>query len=251
MAQEAIKGLIVSHDNQTIVVRAGDKDTPISLTPTTRIRGTSGVLGVRGDDAPPTSLIRGLAVEVTTAAGSSGLTASEVIFKNSDLATAQRINAGIASTDERVNANAAGIATNAAGIANNSARIDNVGEFNAAGRTKVYFASGSSHLTDAGKKDLLALAEQAKGITGYRLAVVGRADPTGNADANQRLSEARAKTVTNFLLENGGVLPGRFLPSVAVGESPVVQDVDPPGSNDEARRVTVTIAVSKSAQPAP
>ena len=60
------------------------------------------------------------------------------------------------------------------------------------GRAKVYFELGSSILSPQGKQDLQAIATQAKGHKGYRLAVVGRADPTGNAAANQRLSEARA-----------------------------------------------------------
>ena len=56
--------------------------------------------------------------------------------------------------------------------------------------------------------------------------------------------------VTAYLLQSCGVLPGSLLPAAAVGESPVFQDPSPPRSNAEARRVTVTIAVSKATLPA-
>jgi len=236
----ALKGMIVSHEGSTVVVRGSGGDTPVTVTGSTKIRGTSGALGIRGEDHPPADLIRGLAVEVTTDQDGSALTAKEVTFKNSDLKTAQQISAGIASTENRVSSNAAGIAENAD-------RIDNVGELVAAGRTKVFFASGSTVITAKGQQDLQAIATQAKAIKGYRLAVVGRADTTGNAAANQKLSEARAAAVESYLLKSAGVLPGRILPIAAAGDSEIVQDPDPPKTAEEARRVTVTIAVSKSA----
>lgn len=228
----ALKGMIVSHEGSTVVVRGSGGDTPVTVTGSTKIRGTSGALGIRGEDHPPADLIRGLAVEMTTSQDGSELTATEVTFKNSDLKTAQQIAAGIAGTESRVDANAD--------------RIDNVGELVAAGRTKVFFASGSAVISPKGQEDLKAIAEQAKAIKGYRLAIVGRADTTGNAAANQRLSEARAAAVEAYLLKAAGVLPGRILPTAAIGDSEVAQDLDPPKTPAEARRVTVTIAVSKS-----
>jgi outer membrane protein OmpA-like peptidoglycan-associated protein len=241
-ADEALKGMIVSHDGSTIVVRGAAGETPVIINSATKIRGTAGALGVRGEEHPPTALIRGLAVEVTAVQTGSDLTATQVTFKNSDLKTAQQIAAGIVVTEDQV-------AKNAAGIAENSGRIDNVGLLQAAGRTKVFFAVGSSTVSPKGKQDLNAIAAQAKSISGaYRLAVVGRADTTGNAAANQRLSEARAAAVTAYLMQSAGILPGNFLPAAAVGSAPVAQDPDPPKNAAEARRVTVTIAVSKSSK---
>jgi outer membrane protein OmpA-like peptidoglycan-associated protein len=226
-AQEAINGIIISHEGSTIVVRGANGDKPVTLTDSTRIRGTSGVLGVRGEEHPATDLIRGLTVEITPVEGAAELTAAEVTFRNSDLRTAQQIQAGLHDTEER---------------------IDNVGELEARGRTRVFFATGSATLTPEGMQSLRDIAAEAQAITGYRLAVVGRADPTGNPEANQRLSERRVAAVTDYLLRSCGVLPGRILPTAAMGASPIVNDVDPPRNNAEARRVTVTIAVSKSAE---
>lgn len=226
-AQDAapIEGTIISHEGSTIVIRNGGGDTQVTLTETTRIRGTTGLLNVRGEDHPATDLIRGLPVEVTPVSGAAELTAAEITFKREDLDTARQIQAGLVGTEQR---------------------IDNVGELVARGRTRVFFASGSAALTEEGRQSLRAIAAEAQAITGYRLAIVGRADSTGNADANRRLSERRVAAVTAYLVESCGVLPGRILPTTALGESAVAQDPDPPRNNAEARRVTVTIAVSAS-----
>jgi outer membrane protein OmpA-like peptidoglycan-associated protein len=175
-------------------------------------------------------------VEVATVKDGDKDVATDVTFKNSDLKTARQISAGLVTTDEQV--------------ALNSARLDDVGQLVPAGRTKVFFATGSTTLNDKGKQDLQDIAGKAKAMTtAYRLAVVGRADTTGNAAANQRLSERRAAAVKSYLIKSAGVSPALFLPAAGLGDSPIAQDIDPPASNDEARRVTVTIAISKSARP--
>lgn len=244
LSQEAtIKGMVISHTDNTLVVRDGAGNQTITLSPGTKIRGTSGALGVRGEDHPTSDLIRGLAVTVTAVKEGETTRATEVVFKNSDLKTARQISAGLVTTDENV-------AKNAEGIAANAARIDDVGKLVPAGRTKVFFATGSTAINAKGKEDLDAIAAQAKALkTAWRLAVIGRADTTGNAAANQRLSERRAAAVKQYLIKSAGVSPAHFLPSAGLGDAPIGQDPDPPGSNDEARRVTVTIAVSKSARP--
>lgn len=229
----SLKGLVISNDGATMVVRGDAGDTPVKLTGATKVRGVTGVLGVRGDDYPASALIRGLPVEVVTTPDGDAVAASEVTFKTSDLKTAKQISAGLASTD--------------AAVAENSQRIDNVGMLEAVGRTKVFFPVGSATLSEKGKQDLQTLAEQAKGIKGaYRVAVVGRADSSGNAAANERLSEARAKAVTEYLQRSAAISPANFLPATALGSAPVAQDPDEPKNAAEARRVTVTLAVSKS-----
>ena len=140
------------------------------------------------------------------------------------------------------------MSANADRIEENALRIDNAGEYDVAGRTNILFAVGSTVISDKGKAELHAIANHAKTIKGYRVAVVGRADTTGNALANQKPSERRAAAVTDYLYRECGVLPGRVMPPVGVGSLPVAQDPHPPKNAAEARRVTVTIAVSKSAK---
>ena len=242
--ESSLKGVIIRHEGTTIVVRGSSGDTSVTLTDSTKIRGTSGSLGVRGGDQPASELIRGLAVEVSAEQVGDKLTATSVTFKNSDLKTAKQISGGVAATEEQVE-------RNRQGVAENSGRIDSVGMLEPAGRTKIFFAVGSTQITDKGKQDLQAIAAEAKAMKGaYRLAVVGRADPTGNAAANKRLSDARAAAVTSYLMHSAGILPGNFLPSAGLGDAPVAQDPDPPKNDAEARRVTVTIAVSKSSRTA-
>ena len=243
------KGMIVSHEGSTLVIHGPAGDTRVALTDATKVRSGTGGLGIRSQAHPTSDLIRGLAVEVTAADVGGQLFASEVTFKTSDLKTARQIAAGIRVTEGQVSENTTGVSENAARIAENAARIDNVGLLEPAGRTKVFFPVGSAVISEAGKRDLQAIATEAKAMKqAYRLAVVGRADPSGNAAANQRLSEARAAAVTAYLIQSAGISPAQFLPSSGLGSSPIAEDIDPPRNAQEARRVTVTIAVSKSAQ---
>lgn len=234
LAADPIKGMIISKSGSSIVVRAGETDTTVKLTDATKIRSVTGALGVREETRTAADLVRGLPVEVKTDETAAEPTATEIKFKSGDLKTAQQISAGLVATDQQV--------------AENADRIDNIGEMEAVDRTSVLFASGSSTISAAGKEQLQAIAAKAKTITGYRLAIVGRADTTGNAAANQRLSEKRAMAVKNYLLTSAGVLPIRILTPAAVGDSVIAQDPYPPKNDAEARRVTVTIVQSKSAR---
>jgi OOP family OmpA-OmpF porin len=52
---------------------------------------------------------------------------------------------------------------------------------------------------------LLAPTEKAKTVDGYMIEMKGFASVTGSAAMNQRLSEHRARNVTNILLQQGRV----------------------------------------------
>jgi outer membrane protein OmpA-like peptidoglycan-associated protein len=229
------KGAITERDGDRIVVRTAEGDKTVVVGPGTKIQKTVGTMGVRRETVQSNELLRGLAIEVTANPSPSGdeLTASSILFRQSDARTALQIDAGVQAERDR--------------IAEAERRLDNVGELEAAGRTKVFFETGKSTLSEEGKRDLQAIAAQAKQIKGgYRLAVVGRADPRGNAAANQRLSEKRAAAVTDYLMREAGVRPGSILPQTAIGASPVADDPDQPKTLAEGRRVTVTILVSKA-----
>jgi len=246
LAQEATvyKGIITSHTDNTLGVKIGTEQQTLTLTPDTKITATAGAGVLQRESGSPEDLIRGLAIEFRGIPTDTGLVAQSVTFKKSDLKTAKQIAAGITQTEE-------GVAANKQAIAEQEERLNNIGNLVAAGRTKVFFAVGSAALTDQGKKDLDDLAAKAKAIKGgYRLAVVGRADPTGNAAANKRLSARRAIAVKEYLTESAGVLPVYFVPPAALGSNPVTQDPDPPANDAEARRVSVTILVSKASVPA-
>src|SRR5205085_11346145 len=108
----ALSGMIIADAGSTIVAGGAAGETPVIINSATKIRGTAGALGVRGEEHPATPLVRGLAVEVTAVQTGADLTAMQVTFKNSDLKTAQQIAAGIVVTEDQVAKNAAGIAEN-------------------------------------------------------------------------------------------------------------------------------------------
>jgi outer membrane protein OmpA-like peptidoglycan-associated protein len=228
--QEAatVKGMILSRNGARIVLRTPTGEVPVRIQDSTKVESNAGVFGVRRQDRLPTELIPGLPIEVTGSMEGQELIASTILFNPGDLKTAQQVQAGLHGAEER---------------------LASVGELAPVGRASVYFPVGSSTLSAQGKRDLQDLCAKAKTIKGYRLAVVGRADPTGSVAANQRLSEARASAVTAYLIHSCGILPGSLLPATAVGESPIFEDPNPPKSDAEARRVTVTIAVSKANLP--
>ncbi len=245
-AQEATvyKGIITSHTDNSLGVKIGTEQQTLTLTPDTKITAIAGAGVLQRESGSPEDLIRGLAIEFRGIPTDTGLVAQSVTFRKSDLKTAQQISAGINQTEE-------GVAANKKAIAEQEERLNNVGNLVAAGRTKVFFDVGSATISDQGKKDLQDIAAKAKAIkSGFRLAVIGRADPTGNAAANKRLSARRAAAVKAYLTESCGVLPVYFVPSAALGENSVADDPDPPKTAAEARRVGVTILVSKASVPA-
>ena len=93
---------------------------------------------------------------------------------------------------------------------------------------------------------LLKLATDAAAINGYVISVLGYADPTGNAAANERLSNRRAQTVINYLKQSGKVLPGRVLGASAMGEMNIPVEKPDAASMQGARRVTVRVLTSSA-----
>lgn len=245
-AQEAqvYKGMIVSHADNSLVVRMGAEEQTLALTPDTKITVTAGAGVLQRESGSTEDLIRGLAIEFRGLPSADGLVAQSITFKKSDLKTAKQISAGLSQTE-------AGVASNKQAIAEQEERLNNVGNLVPAGRAKVFFEVGSATISAQGKQDLQDIAAKAKGIkSGFRLAVVGRADPTGDAAANKRLSARRAAAVKSYLIESCAIVPPYIVPATALGEDSVAQDPDPPKTAAEARRVTVTILISKANAPA-
>jgi OOP family OmpA-OmpF porin len=67
----------------------------------------------------------------------------------------------------------------------------------------VTFATGKSDLTDASKAILLTVAQALAGNPDVKVEVGGHTDNTGSRATNTRLSQARAESVRNFLVQNG------------------------------------------------
>jgi len=97
--------------------------------------------------------------------------------------------------------------------------------------------SDPSAITTNGRNEIKKVAEQILALpqnSVTRVTVQGHADPIGNALSNQKLSEARARTVSQVLSENG--IPAGVLRTEGLGSSkPVVRC---PPSGDKAKRVS-------------
>jgi len=139
-------------------------------------------------------------------------------------------------------------ASNAVAVQAVNTRVSNLGDYSTVANAGVYFANGSSRLTDAGKADLDQLISANSNVNGYRVEIAGYTSSPGGLNYNQRLSQQRAAAVAQYLRENAGVAMWRFVTPAGYGET------HPAASNDDAkgralnRRVEVRILVSKGLQ---
>ena len=237
-AAEELQGNIISHEGERLVVRTGETDVTVNLTPSTKIQSTSGLLGKGRNDRPASDLIRGLAVDIDTVQNGAELDAEKVTFKPGDLKTARAIQAGIEQPRQRITA----------AQAENERRLSQVGQFAEKGHVRIYFDSGSAAISGKGMADLHAIAQQAHATPGALIRVVGFTDSTGSAATNQRLSGQRASAVTAYLVRNCNVPPEKIMSPAAMAS--YVPTADETSSPNQAlnRRVTVAIMVSKAAE---
>ena len=109
----------------------------------------------------------------------------------------------------------------------------------------VLFPVGGATLSAEGRSELQGLAAKAKAIKGYLVSVVGYADPTGNAEANQKLSERRAAAVINYLQRSCGLAPQRVMAGDALGDTQQVGDASTAVGRAQNRRVVVKVLTNK------
>lgn len=102
----------------------------------------------------------------------------------------------------------------------------------------IRFAVNSSRLTETAWRQLDALgsALRSERLAAFQFEINGHTDASGNAAYNQELSERRAKTVKNYLIETHGIQPER-LTAVGWGEGRPINQFDP--SSAENRRVEI------------
>ncbi|SUO94774.1 OmpA family protein [Suttonella ornithocola] len=104
-----------------------------------------------------------------------------------------------------------------------------------------YFNFDKYNLKPEGKAAIQQLAQQlnARGADVQKIVVVGNTDSIGTEAYNQKLSERRAATVANYLIENG--VPAQIIQAYGDGEN------NPVASNKTAegralnRRVVITV----------
>jgi outer membrane protein OmpA-like peptidoglycan-associated protein len=140
---------------------------------------------------------------------------------------------------------AAAIAANKVAIAAANKRFGELGDYNILGELTVLFGNDMVTIEEQYKPQLLKLAQQAKGVTGYIVQVQGYSSKVGSAALNQKLSTERAENVTNFLEQQGQIPLTNILAPGAMGTSQqVVPDTTSEGQA-ENRRVVVRILQNK------
>ncbi|RME25109.1 MAG: hypothetical protein D6806_08510 [Deltaproteobacteria bacterium] len=106
---------------------------------------------------------------------------------------------------------------------------------------KVYFATGRSRIMPRSYKLLDQVAQVLRGHQEIKkVRIEGHTDSRGSEKFNQRLSEARARAVMNYLIKRGGIDPSR-LEAVGYGESRPIADNSTRKGREKNRRVEFTI----------
>lgn len=102
----------------------------------------------------------------------------------------------------------------------------------------ITFATNSAELTAESKQALTTVARalQSDKLAGFAFSIEGHADPRGQSEANLKLSEARAKSVVDYLVTTHNILPDRLL-AVGKGSSELLNADKPDAA--ENRRVTI------------
>ena len=103
------------------------------------------------------------------------------------------------------------------------------------------FPTGSDRLAGTDWPILAAVAEVLKQNPGFKIEVAGHTDSTGDAKANQGLSERRAAAVKQALVETYGADGGRVAAKGWGAEQPV-QDNKTPDGRAMNRRVEIVLA---------
>jgi OOP family OmpA-OmpF porin len=268
-----VKGVINGRSGATMTVQSQNSETvTVVLTAATQVLEPEGAF--RKKHLAMTALVPGLSVEVKGSMNAQNqLVADSVIFHGSDLKTAQDIQAGLTPADQQIQQqqqqmkqqeqqiqqqqaqiqeeqkvsaeHAAELAANKAAIEAANKRFGELGEYNILGEVTVLFGNDKVIVEDQYKPQLMALAQQAKGINAYLIQVKGYASKVGSAALNQKLSTERAENVTDFLEQNAQIPLTNILSPGAMGTSrQVAPDTTAEGQADN-RRVVVRILQNK------
>ena len=232
-----VEGIISARNDDKMRVTGSDgTGTVVYISEATQIRGGKGLFGSGRTNVSKAALINGLPITARTVRWGESLVATQVRYKAKDHRIASMIHNG---TSQRFDEQAA--ATDAL-----RSRMGDIDKYNIKSTTNVYFGVGKTALSARAKGELCATAAQADAMDNSMLLVLGYTDSTGSDAVNQRLSEARAERVVNYLQQACGWKPYRMLRPTGMAEA------DPLASNRTAqgkaqnRRVSVNVLVSKA-----
>ena len=277
-----VKGIINGRTGATMTLQTQESgNVVVVLTDNTQVEEVEGLFRARSKQMTMTAPIPGLPVSVSGSYNAQNqLVADTVKFKGSDLQHAEDIQAGLAPTEQAVQANKQQIqqntqqiqqseqqlqaqrqalarqeaqlqaeqqkiAANKAAIAADNKRFGELADYNILGEVTVYFGNGQVAIEAQYKPQLLQLAQKATTITAYVIQVKGYASAVGSAALNQRLSTERATNVLEFLEQQGNIPLTNVLAPGAMGTSRQVAPDSTAEGQAENRRVVVRILQNK------
>jgi outer membrane protein OmpA-like peptidoglycan-associated protein len=184
-----VSGLITGRNGSTMTVQtASEPKLVVVLTDDTQVAQIQGVLRARRKQMSMAALIPGLQVQVEGSYDAqSQLVAKSIRFKGNDLEDAQTIQAGLQPAKEQIEQRQRESEQQKAALERQQQALE---------------------------------AQQAKiGANKDAIQVKGYASAVGSASLNQKLSEDRANTVTQFLQQQGHIPLTNMLAPGAMGES--------------------------------
>lgn len=271
-----VEGLIVGRSGDEIIVRFGSgAELAFQLTDHTQVSQVGGLINARKKQMAMVVLIPGLKVKVEGVYNEQRqVLATKINFKGSDLEDAQKMQAGMHPLKvqneqqqeelDRQNAELQAqkealekqqaalieqqrqVEANKAAIAANTAKFGQLDDYYIWDEVTVLFGNGKVKVDPKDEATLLALVEKAKTVDGYVIEVTGHASSAGSVEVNQKLSEDRAKNVTNILLQKGHVPLPRILAPGAMGEAHQVSNDKSAEGQAENRRVVVRVLQNKA-----
>jgi outer membrane protein OmpA-like peptidoglycan-associated protein len=278
-----VKGMIKSRNGDLINLKDKKTGSPvvIAITDNTQFVRKKGAFKFRRSDMDVTAMVPGLGIEADGVGNSKGqLVASKITFSPDDFAievaeerqimanqaASQKAqttaNQGVAAAGQaqtsadqaQISANQAAAAAGTAGaigvmdlaaIQQVNQRVSDLGDYKVVAEAGIYYASDKSNLDDAAKADLAKLAQIAKSTDNYLIEIAGYASSTGTKELNQKLSDARAETVTDYLRNVQNIPMRRIIVPAGYGSlHPAASNTDAQG-RAENRRVDVKVLVNK------
>jgi len=269
-----IRGVVVAKDNDSFVVRdAVGVDTKVVIASNSSIKTKGGIFG-GSKTVPVNSIVRGLNLEVEGRGDATGgLTADKVRFDKDDLAVAQSIESRVAPAEERLTqseqnaqrisgqidelmeisnsarggAKAAQESADAAisGVNATNQRITSLDDYVVQSSATINFRVGSAALSPEGRQNLDQVAQAAMTLKGYTIEITGFASADGSVKANKALSQRRAQSVIDYLVETHNIPLRRIGTSYGFGELQAVADNNTFEGRQQNRRVEVKLMVSR------
>lgn len=270
-----LKGAIVARDDDgSFIMRdTTGVDTRVVISPESSIKTKGGWFG-GGDRIASTQLVRGLYLEAEGRGDSMGaLTATKIRMDKDDFRVAQSIDSRVSPAEERLTAqeqnaqrisgqidelmaisNAARGGAKAAqdtadaavaGVNATNERISALDDYVVQSTETVNFRVNSSVLSPEAKQRLDEVAMAATSLKGYEIEITGFASAEGSTAHNKRLSENRARSVINYLVETHNIPLRRIGTAFGFGELQAIADNSTREGREANRRVEVKLLVSR------